>query len=110
MLKSPDAFWFPGIFVFMTGHCSWSMAGMVSAYPQTVSLASYHEHYPSLGLDECVRIVHHHGIDLRRSDRLPVLADMQPPAVDDFRNLLRPQPAVTLGQHIKYRFLDFHFT
>ena len=49
----------------------------------------YHQHYPSLGLDEGVRVVHHHGIDLCRSNRLAVLAQMQLPAVDDTHYLLR---------------------
>lgn len=53
-------------------------------------------------------MTHNHGIDLRGGHRLPVLADMQPPSVDDVGYLLGPQPAVALCKDIEYGFLDSH--
>ncbi len=53
-------------------------------------------------------MAHHHCIDLRGSHRLPVLADMQPPSVDDVGNLFGAQTAVALCKDIEYGFLDSH--
>lgn len=67
------------------------------------------QHYASFSLHKCFRETHHYGIDLRRRNRLPVFPDMQPPAVDDLRNLFSPQPAVAFSQNIQNRLFNLHF-
>ena len=67
------------------------------------------QHNSALGLHKGFRKTHYHGIDLRRCNRLPVFPDMQPPAVDDLRNLFSPQPAVAFSQNIQNRLFNLHF-
>lgn len=82
------------------GRLSYSMPGHKTSDEQ---------HNSALGLHKGFRKTHYHGIDLRRRNRLPVLPDMQPPAVDDLLNLFSPQPAVAFSQNIQNRLFNLHF-
>ena len=70
---------------------------------------SDHKHYPTLGLDEGVRILHCNGIYLGGGDWLAVLSHVQLPAVDDLRYLLGAKASVSLGKDVQYGFLYLHF-
>ena len=70
---------------------------------------SNHQHYPSLGLDEGVRMLHCNGIYLGGGDWPAVLSHVQLPAVDDIRYLLGAKASVSLGKDIQYGFLYLHF-
>lgn len=59
-------------------------------------------------LDESVRVAHVHGIDLGRSHRQAVLSNVQLPAVDDIRDLLRAKAPVTFCKDIQYGFFYLH--
>ena len=70
---------------------------------------SDHKHYPTLGLDEGVRMLHCNGIYLGGGDWPAVLSHVQLPAVDDIRYLLGAKASVSLGKDIQYGFLYLHF-
>ena len=70
---------------------------------------SDHKHYPSLGLDEGVRMLHCNGIYLGGGDWPSVLSHVQLPAVDDLRYLLGAKASVSLGKDVQYGFLYLPF-
>ena len=70
---------------------------------------SDHKHYPTLGLDEGVRMLHCNGIYLGRGDWTAVLSHVQLPAVDDIRYLLGAKASAPLCKNIQYGFLYLHF-
>ena len=70
---------------------------------------SDHKHYPTLGLDECVRMLHYNGVYLGGGDWPAVLSHVQLPAVDDIRYLLCAKSSVSLGKNIQYGFFYLHF-
>ena len=70
---------------------------------------SDHKHYPTLGLDEGVRMLHCNGIYLGGGDWPAVLSHVQLPAVDDIRYLLGAKASVSLGKDVQYGFLYLHF-
>ena len=74
-----------------------------------LSIESNHQHYPTLGLDEGVRMLHCNGIYLGGGDWPAVLSHVQLPAVDDIRYLLGAKASVSLGKDIQYGFLYLHF-
>lgn len=74
-----------------------------------LSIESNHQHYPSLGLDEGVRMLHCNGIYLGGGDWPAVLSYMQLPAVDNLRYLLGAKATAPLCKNIQYGFLYFHF-
>ena len=70
---------------------------------------SDHKHYPTLGLDECVRMLHCNGIYLGGGDWPAVLSHVQLPAVDDIRYLLGAKASVSLCKDVQYGFFYLHF-
>lgn len=74
-----------------------------------LSIESNHQHYPSLGLDEGVRMLHYNGIYLGGGDWPAVLSHVQLPAVDDIRYLLGAKATAPLGKDVQYGFLYLHF-
>ena len=70
---------------------------------------SNHKHYPTLGLDEGVRMLHCNGVYLGGGDWPAVLSHVQLPAVDDIRYLLGAKASVSLGKDVQYGFLYLHF-
>lgn len=74
-----------------------------------LSIESNHQHYPSLGLDESVRMLHYNGIYLGGGDWPAVLSHVQLPAVDDIRYLLGAKTSAPLSKNIQYGFLYLHF-
>jgi len=71
---------------------------------------SYHQHYSAFGLDEHIRIAADYGIYLIGSYRLSVFAQVQLPAVDHVRNLLRTHASSGGCQTIDYGFFYLHAT
>lgn len=70
---------------------------------------SDHKHYPTLGLDEGVRMLHCNGIYLGGGDWPAVLSHVQLPAVDDIRYLLGAKASVSLCKDVQYGFFYLHF-
>lgn len=70
---------------------------------------SDHKHYPTLGLDEGVRMLHCNGIYLGGGDWPAVLSHVQLPAVDDIRYLLGAKASVSLCEDVQYGFFYLHF-
>ena len=70
---------------------------------------SDHKHYPSLGLDEGVRMLHYNGIYLGGGDWPAVLSHVQLPSVDDIRYLLGAKASVSLCKDVQYGFFYLHF-
>ena len=103
-------------FKYLTGYFSDSLPRIVEGSAQyTLSILiangnlSDHKHYPTLGLDEGVRMLHCNGIYLGGGDWPAVLSHVQLPAVDDLRYLLGAKASVSLGKDIQYGFLYLHF-
>lgn len=86
-----------------------SMGGPVRKVRIETGNLSDHKHYPSLGLDEGVRMLHCNGIYLGGGDWPAVLSHVQFPAVDDIRYLLGAKASSPLCKNIQYGFLYFHF-
>ena len=74
-----------------------------------LSIESNHQHYPTLGLDEGVRVLHYNGIYLGGGDWPAVLSHVQLPAVDNLRYLLGAKASVSLCKDVQYGFFYLHF-
>lgn len=72
--------------------------------------SSYHQHYPSFCFYKHIGIAADNGIYLIWSNRLPILANMQPLTVNHFRNLLRPHPSILTCKTVEYGFFNFHIS
>ena len=67
-----------------------------------------HQHYPSFCLDKHGGKATDNGINLIGCNRLPVLANMQPLAVNHFRYLLSPHSSVLTCEAVQYGFFYLH--
>ena len=71
-------------------------------------LNTLHAHNPFFCLDKHIWKAADNGINLFGCNRLSILTDMQPLAVNHFRNLFSSHPSVLTCEVVKYGFFDFH--